>query len=182
MAVVSLKVFLNASKSPKSVLICAAISPVGSPPPLGFMICQNMVWFDVAAAVVLHDRAHIFRNCVEILDQLLGRLLAQFGMLLDRAVQVRDVGLVVLVVVQLHGRLVDGGLEGGVVVRERRKFVSHKSNLLLCDRMREQRSTRHGNHSRHNAMIAQRTAGTRIALFIALKRTVAPRLRCNGVL
>jgi len=25
-------------------LICAAIAPLGGPPPAGFMICQNMLW------------------------------------------------------------------------------------------------------------------------------------------
>ena len=32
LAVVSLKVFLKASKSPKSAVICAAMAPVGAPP------------------------------------------------------------------------------------------------------------------------------------------------------
>ena len=80
---------------------------------------------DVAAAVVLDDLAHVFGDGAEVLDQVLGRLRAEFGVLLDRAVQVGDVGLVVLVVVQLHGRFVDVGLEGGVVVGKRGKFECH---------------------------------------------------------
>jgi hypothetical protein len=41
--------FLNSSfslsKLPKAELIASAIAPVGGPPALGAMICQNMVWF-----------------------------------------------------------------------------------------------------------------------------------------
>src|ERR1035438_712901 len=50
LAVVSLKVFLKASKSPKSVDICLAIAPEGLPPmpaelagPISF---QKAVWFE----------------------------------------------------------------------------------------------------------------------------------------
>jgi hypothetical protein len=38
-----------------------------------------------------------------------GVTFAELGVLLDGAVEVGDVGLVVLVVVELHGRLVDEG-------------------------------------------------------------------------
>jgi hypothetical protein len=38
------------------------MGPVGSPPPLGFMICQNMEWLSVAAAVVADDAADVFRH------------------------------------------------------------------------------------------------------------------------
>src|SRR5579863_5133813 len=49
LAVVSLKVFLKASKSPKSLLIWSARTPEGAPPPpdLGdAMMFQNMVWLE----------------------------------------------------------------------------------------------------------------------------------------
>ena len=50
LAVVSLKVFLKASKSPKSAVIWAAMAPVGAPPtpavPAGPMMFQNMVWLE----------------------------------------------------------------------------------------------------------------------------------------
>jgi hypothetical protein len=40
-------------------------------------------------------------------------------MLLDRAVKVGDVGLVVLVVVELHGRFVDIGFKRRIVIGQR---------------------------------------------------------------
>ena len=46
-------------------------------------------------------------------------------MLFDATVQIGDVGLVVLVVVKLHGGFVDIGLKSSVVVRQRWYFVSH---------------------------------------------------------
>ena len=66
-----------------------------------------------------------------------GDFVAEVGVLLDGAVEVGDVGLVVLVVVKLHGRFVDGGLEGGVVVGKRGKFVGHGSSPVV-DEMRVQ--------------------------------------------
>src|ERR1035438_409170 len=49
-------------------------------------------------------------------------------------VHVVDVGLVMLVVVQLHGLRVDERFQGGVVVRQRCKFISHWeiSSELCC--------------------------------------------------
>src|SRR6202012_1837325 len=45
LAVVSLNNFLKSAKLPKSFLIWSPILPVGSPPPPGFMIIQNIEWF-----------------------------------------------------------------------------------------------------------------------------------------
>ena len=42
----SLKAALKASKEPKAASIALANSPVGLPPALGPMICQNMEWFE----------------------------------------------------------------------------------------------------------------------------------------
>jgi hypothetical protein len=79
----------------------------------------------MAATVVADYRTYIFRNAGQIGKELFGGLLAEVRVLFNRAVEVGDVGLVMLVVVQLHGRFVDGGLEGGVVVWEGRKFEGH---------------------------------------------------------
>ena len=84
-----------------------------------------MVWLDVAAAVVADDAADVFGDGVEVVDEVIGRFGGQIGVVGQRAVDVGDVGLVVLVVVQLHGRCVDKGLERGVVVGKGCKFVSH---------------------------------------------------------
>ena len=88
----------------------------------------------VAAAVIADDAANIFGNAGEIGNELLRRLLAEFRMLFNSAVEVGDVGLMVLIVMQLHGRLVDGRLESGVVVRKGRKFEGHGrySFIVLC--------------------------------------------------
>ncbi len=123
LAVVSLKSFLKLSKSPKSALIWAAISPVGSPAAAGLHDLPEHGVVDVAAAVVLDDLANVLGNAGEVFEELLGRLFADLGVLFDCTVEVGDVGLVVLVVVKLHGRFVDGRLKRRVIVGQRGKFV-----------------------------------------------------------
>ena len=86
---------------------------------------------DVAAAVVLDDVADVFGDGVEVLDEVFGGFLAEVGVLFDGAVEVGDVGLVVLVVVELHGRFVDVGLEGGVIVGQRGKFVGQGDSPVV---------------------------------------------------
>ena len=85
---------------------------------------------DVTAAVVADGRLDVLGNAVDALDQLLDALLLQFRVLLERRVQVVDVGRVMLVVVDPHRLLVDVRLQRGVVVRKRRNFMSHLVSLL----------------------------------------------------
>ena len=54
---------------------------------------------DVAAAVVADDGADVLGDAGEVGDEFFGRFLAELGVLFDGAVEVGDVGLVVLVVV-----------------------------------------------------------------------------------
>ena len=82
------------------------------------------------AAVVADNRAHIFRNCGQIAHQLFRRLRSKLSVFVDRTVQVGHISLVMLVMVQLHRRLVDGRLEGGIVIGKGRKFKSHGSTPL----------------------------------------------------
>ncbi len=107
------------------------MSPVGSPPPLGLHDLPEHGVVDVAAAVVADDGADVLGDAGEVGDELFGGFLAEFGVLLDRAVEVGDVGLVMLVVVELHGRFVDGGLESGVVVGKGGKFEGHGSYSFI---------------------------------------------------
>ena len=71
----------------------------------------------VSAAVVPHDRANVFRNRIQILDQVLDRFVFQVGLAFDRVVQVRDVRLMMLGVMDLHRLRVDVRLERVVIVR-----------------------------------------------------------------
>ena len=71
----------------------------------------------VAAGVVAHGGADLLREDLEVREHVVDRLVRPFGPR-QRLVRVVDVGLVVLVVVEPHGLLVDVRLEGGVVVRE----------------------------------------------------------------
>src|ERR1039458_7737576 len=80
---------------------------------------------DVAAAVVADGAADVLGDGGEVLDEVFDGPGTQFGVLFDGGVQVGDVGLVVLVVVEFHGRLVDVGFEGGVVVGKRWNFKGH---------------------------------------------------------
>jgi len=74
---------------------------------------------DVAAAIVLDDFANVLGDAGEVLDELLGGFLAEFCVLFYRAVEIGDVGLVVLVVVELHRGFVDERLKRRVIVGQR---------------------------------------------------------------
>src|SRR5271155_3576216 len=88
---------------------------------------------DVAAAVVADDGADILGNVVDVSQQVLGSVFAEFGVLLDGAIEVIDVGLVMLVVVEMHGLLVDVRLERGVVIGQWWNFVSQNVSPSLLD-------------------------------------------------
>ena len=81
----------------------------------------------MAAAVVAHRRADVFRHAVDAAAQLLDALRAQLGVLLERGVQVGDICLVMLPVMNLHRLRVDVRLERAEVIRELGKFVRHAS-------------------------------------------------------
>ena len=84
----------------------------------------------MAAAVVAHGGADRLGQRVEVLDQLLDRLALQLGELLERGVEVVDVGLVVLAVMNLHRLRVDVRLERVERVRQGGEFVGHVSAPL----------------------------------------------------
>ena len=84
---------------------------------------------DVTAAVVPDRRADRLGHAVDAANQILGALRRQLGRLLERRVQVGDVGRVMLAVMDPHRLLVDVRLQRVVVVWEGRDFVGH--SLLL---------------------------------------------------
>src|SRR5712691_6383591 len=86
---------------------------------------------DMAAAVVAHCGADVLRHGVDAAQQILGALRLQFGMLVQRRVQIGDVRVVMLPVVNLHRLLVDVRFERIGRVRKRRKRVSHRTFLLV---------------------------------------------------
>ena len=59
------------------------------------------------AAVIAHHSANVFRHRVQITDQILDRLGRQLRLVLERVVDVRDVGLVMLGVMDLHRARID---------------------------------------------------------------------------
>ena len=77
------------------------------------------------AAAVVADRGRLVAELVEVLQDLLDRLAFPVGAL-ERGVHLVHVGLMVLVVVQLHRRLVDVRLERVVVVRQVGNAVGHQ--------------------------------------------------------
>src|SRR5262245_32520304 len=83
----------------------------------------------VAAAVVAHGGANVFRDGVDVLQQVVNALGLQLGMLLERRVQVRDVRVVMLPVMDFHRLLVDVGFESIGRVRKWRERVSHRTLL-----------------------------------------------------
>ncbi len=107
LAVVSLKSFLNSSKQPKSSLIWSSDVADRLAAGLGRHDLPEHGVVDVAATVVLDDFADVLGNAGKVLDEFFGAFAAELRVLFDRAVEIGDVGLVVLVVVQLHGGFVD---------------------------------------------------------------------------
>ena len=79
----------------------------------------------VAAAVVADRGADILRQAIQLLDELLDRGPVEIRAL-DGLVDVVDVGLVMLVVVDPHGLLVDRRRERVVVVGQGRQVVGHR--------------------------------------------------------
>ena len=80
------------------------------------MICQNIEWF-AWPPPLLRTAVRMSSGTVLMpLQQILDALRLQLGMLLERGVQVGDVGVVMLPVMDLHRLLVDVRLEriGGV--------------------------------------------------------------------
>ena len=97
--------------------MASAMGPVGSPPPWGFMIFQNMVWLTwpppllrtaprMSSGMALRSR---MRSSAD--------LAGEFGMLLDGGVQILHIGAVVHVVMQSHRLLIDDGFECVVGIR-----------------------------------------------------------------
>src|SRR6185503_9259268 len=65
----------------------------------------------VAAAVVAHCGADVFRNAVDTAADLLDALALKVGMLFQRGVEIGDVSLMMLPVMDLHRLRVDVRLE-----------------------------------------------------------------------
>src|SRR5262249_30017463 len=91
--------------------------------------------------------ANVFGDGVEVGNQLFGALLGELRVLVDRPVQVGDVGAMVAIVVDAHGLFVDVRLEGVVVVRERWQLVGHvglPSTRRMCRRTADDAARRTG--------------------------------------
>ena len=97
------------------------------------MMVQNMVWLEWPPPLLRTTLRMSSGTGVQVADEVVNGFRGQVGVVGQRGIHVVDVGLVVLVVVQLHGLRVDERLEGGVVVRKRCKFVCHRGNLLSWD-------------------------------------------------
>jgi stage V sporulation protein SpoVS len=80
---------------------------------------------DVAATVVAHRGADVFRHAGEIANQVFSALAVERRVLFERGIQILHVGPVVQVVVNLHGLRINVGFKRGVVVGESREFVCH---------------------------------------------------------
>ncbi len=130
------------------------------PPPCGDIICQNRVWFQCWPAL-LNTGAMSGLPLVE-LDDLVERLALQRLVLLDEAVQRRDIGLVVLVVVQLQrflahavpGQRVLGIGKGG-------KFEGHGAFSELLGTLRPRRAVARGSPPSGLAIVAGRARQAR---------------------
>ena len=78
----------------------------------------------MAAGVVPDDGPYVLRELVKDRQDVLNRAVVVLGSL-ERRVRLVHVGLMVLVVVQVHRLLVDVRLERVVAVRQRRDLIGH---------------------------------------------------------
>ena len=74
----------------------------------------------VTSSLVAHGGADFFRDLIQMLEQVINRLAANFRKFGGGFVQVGDIGGVMLVVMELHGARVDERFERVVSVRQRR--------------------------------------------------------------
>jgi hypothetical protein len=79
----------------------------------------------MTSAIVADGAANVFGDRVQIAEQIFGSFLVQLGMLVERRVQVLDVGAVMHVVMQMHRLFIDGGFERRIRVRQRGEFMRH---------------------------------------------------------
>ena len=93
------------------------------------MSCQNIAWFQWPPPL-LRTAVRMSSGTVPMLHQLVEALVVEFGVLVERGVQIRHVGLVVLAVMDLHRLGVDVRFERRGVVRQRRQGMSHGTGLL----------------------------------------------------
>jgi hypothetical protein len=70
----------------------------------------------VPAAIVPDRGADALRQSVQVGDQCLDRLALMIGMILERGVQIVDIGRMVLVVMDLHRLGVDVRFEGPEII------------------------------------------------------------------
>ena len=80
----------------------------------------------VTAAVIANGRTNRLGHLSQIPDQLLNREFVEVRMILERRIQVVDVGIVVLVVVDPHRLLIDGRFQGVVGVWQWRQGMRHR--------------------------------------------------------
>ena len=80
----------------------------------------------VSAAVVDDGLAHGFGNFAAFVgEQFFDRQILQIGQVLQRRIQIRDIGVVMLAVMDFHGLLVDMRFEGVGSIRQRWQRKSH---------------------------------------------------------
>jgi hypothetical protein len=126
----------------------------------------------MSAAVIAHGRANVVENRVDLGDERFDRLVAQVGSL-ERFVQVRDVGIVVLAVMNFHGPRVDVRLQGVERIWERGECVSHGGNLL---RLKDGACRSKNPHaSQHTRSITERQSADKGAKSAIIR--LRPRLR-----
>ncbi len=88
----------------------------------------------VAAAIVAHGGADRFGNFVELREQIFDGKLLQVGRGFERLVEIGDVGVVMLVVVNLHRLRVNVWFERVERIRKRRQCVSSSAVRLLVQK------------------------------------------------
>ena len=81
----------------------------------------------VSAAIIANDAANVFRQRGQIADQLFRALASQFRVFLNCTVQLGNVSRMVLVMVQVHGLIVNVRLQRVVLIGQRRDLMCRYS-------------------------------------------------------
>ena len=65
----------------------------------------------VSTAIVAHNGPDIFRHIVQVANQVLNRFFLEIGLIFERVIYIRDVGLVMFGIMNFHRPRVDVRLE-----------------------------------------------------------------------
>ena len=120
---------------------------------------QGMI--DMPAHIIAQTGTNRFRGLAQTLEQVLRRKLGQLGLVGKELVGIVHIGLVMLVVMNLHGECVDVRLQRFIGIRKRRQSVG-TSRRRSAGRLSQSGHSGPPNHSAARELMPRRKASRRV--------------------